>query len=674
MFNGTSLKATFGLVMSALLAGFLAFGVLAYTKLNLLTVEGPVYKKLVQGKDLIADILPPPAYVIESQLVLYQLANNTGQKNEKLAYLKKLENDFSVRAEFWTEQTLSKNLETTIEKELIPTGITFYNFVNHDFVPEIESGDSLKIFNRLREAQALYDRHRSAVDKVVNLAVQENIDLENYTRNQVSSGYFWLTTIFVFSVSVALIVAFLASKMLLRQLGGEPLFVQSLVSELATGNLKIRIDTDSSRESLLNSINKMVGKFVDVVKSVDKINRDVSQSIYHVANTTKEIHVSYAAQESESTEVTKATNDLKELLYSVQNMTHNAQSKTQAVEEKAKAGLQSIEDISLAMEKAVTKVDSSENSVRELANASTEINTIVSSIKTIADQTNLLALNAAIEAARAGEQGRGFAVVADEVRTLATKTSQATTLIQTIVNDLNHKVEESLHSMTEVANVVKQTREQVKANGDSIQKIAKEAHESSEYSGEIATASSVQIEKLAALNARLNNLYATMKSTGSTLDLVHNINDSLHKTVAVLQNKIEFFRFDSQEIPKLHHPNDKRKHDRIKNSLFVNIRMDTEKIPVLTKDFSIGGLSFTTPDPLGSRMNDLLILEIKPPQKDLDTYLKQNAVPITGKIVRIEKTGKEHFYGIEFINLSTDAKKILNESLKFYQSDAKPPR
>jgi methyl-accepting chemotaxis protein len=672
MFSGLSLKATFGLVTSALLAGFFGFGLLAYSKLNLLTVEGPVYKKLVQGKDLIADILPPPVYVIESQLVLYQLANNPNQKTEGLMQLKKLEKDFSDRAEFWTEQTLSKNLESAIEKELIPTGVAFYHYVNQHFIPDLQSGDSQKITSRLQGAQSLYDRHRLAVDKVVNLAVQENIDLEKYTQDQVSSGYFWLIVIFVCSISIALIAAFLASKMLLRQLGGEPLFVQSLVSELATGNLKT-IVSDSNHENLLNSINKMVVKFVDVVKSVDKINRDVSQSIYHVANTTKEIHVSYAAQESESTEVTKATNDLKELLYSVQNMTQNAQSKTQAVEEKAKAGLQSIEDISIAMEKAVIKVDSSENSVRELANASTEINTIVSSIKTIADQTNLLALNAAIEAARAGEQGRGFAVVADEVRTLATKTSQATTLIQTIVNDLNHKVEESLHSMTEVADVVKRTREQVKSNGDSIQKIAKEAHESSEYSGEIATASSAQIEKLSALNARLNNLYATMKSTGSTLDLVHNISDSLHKTVAVLQNKIEFFRFDSQEVPKLHHPNDKRKHDRIKNSLFVNIRMGTEKIPVLTKDFSIGGLSFSTPDSLGSRMNDLLILEVKPPQKDLDTYLKQNVVPITGKIVRIEKSGKEHFYGIEFIDLSSDAKKILTESLKFYQSGAKPP-
>jgi methyl-accepting chemotaxis protein len=672
MFSGLSLKATFGLVMSALLTGFLGFGLLAYSKLNLLTVEGPVYKKLVQGKDLIADILPPPVYVIESQLVLYQLANNPNQKTEGLMQLKKLEKDFSDRAEFWTEQTLSKNLESVIEKELIPTGVAFYNYVNQHFIPDLQSGDSQKITSRLQEAQNLYDRHRLAVDKVVNLAVQENIDLEKYTRDEVSSGYFWLTIIFVFSISVALIVAFLASKMLLRQLGGEPLFVQSLVSELATGNLKT-IVSDSNHENLLNSINKMVVKFVDVVKSVDKINRDVSQSIYHVANTTKEIHASYTAQETESREVTKATNDLKALLYSVQHMTQNAQSKTQAVEEKAKAGLQSIEDISHAMEKAVIKVDSSESSVRELANASTEINTIVSSIKTIADQTNLLALNAAIEAARAGEQGRGFAVVADEVRTLATKTSQATALIQNIVNGLNQKVEESLHSMTEVADVVKQTRQQVKANGESIQKIAKEAHESSEYSAEIATASSAQVEKLTALDGRLNNLYGTMRSTTSTLDLVHNISDSLHKTVAVLQNKIEFFKFDYQEKSKVHHPNDKRKHDRIKNSLFVNIRIGAEKCPVLTKDFSMGGLSFSTPESLDSRMNDFLILEIKPPQKDLDTYLKQNTIPVTGKIVRIEKSGDEHLYGIEFIDLSIEARQTLTDSLKFYESESRPP-
>ncbi len=674
MFSGISLRATFGLVMSALLAGFLAFGALTYSKLNLLTVEGPVYQQLIQGKDLIADILPPPAYVIESQLVVFQLANNPAQKNEKLVYLKKLEKDFSDRAEFWKQQTLSEPLKNAIEKELIPTGVTYYDFINRTFIPNLQSEDAQKLADHLQQAQQYYELHRIAVDKVVNLATQENKLLEKNTRNEVADAYLWLLVIFLVSISISLIVAFVASKMLLRQLGGEPMLVNTLVSELATGNLNANITSQYSNENLLNSLNKMVVKFIDVVKSVETINRDVSQSIYHVANTTKEIHASYTAQETESQEVTRATNDLKELLYSVQGMTQNAQAKTQAVEAKARAGLQSIEDISLAMETAVIKVDSSENSVRELANASTEINTIVSSIKTIADQTNLLALNAAIEAARAGEQGRGFAVVADEVRTLATKTSQATALIQNIVNGLNTKVDESLHSMTEVADVVKQTRQQVKANGDSIQKIAREAHESSEYSGEIATASSAQIEKLSALNQRLNNLYGTMKSTTSTLDLVHNISDSLQKTVAVLQNKIEFFKFDAPEKPTENHPNNKRKHNRVKNSLFVNIRIGSEKVSVLTKDFSMGGLSFSTPEPLDSRMHDFLLLEIKPPQKDLDTYLKQSTMTVNGKIVRIEKSGSEHLYGIEFIDLSTEAKQTLSESLQFYQSDARSSR
>jgi methyl-accepting chemotaxis protein len=674
MFGRISLKATFGLVMSALLLGFLAFGLITYSKLSLLGVDGPVYKKLVQGKDLIADVLPPPAYVIESQLVIYQLANNPGFTKDGLIHLKKLEKDFLERSAFWKQQDLPRNISAAISEELIPSGVAFYEFANQQFVPDLESGDVKKIGIRLQEVQKLYDRHRLAVDKVVYLAAQANLDLEKNTKEQLSSAYFWLIAIFILSVSISLIASFTASKMLLRQIGGEPRLVESLVTELADGNLKVDFNNTTQHHSILTSLNKMVFKFVDLVKSVDTINRDVSQSIYHVANTTKEIQVGYAAQVSESREVENATIDLRDLLYSVQEMTRNSQSKTRAVESKAKIGLESIEKISLAMEKAVLKVDSSEQSVRELATASTEINTIVSSIKTIADQTNLLALNAAIEAARAGEQGRGFAVVADEVRTLATKTSQATKLIQNIVNDLNHKVEESLRSMTEVSDVVKETRQQVNENGNSIQTIAKEAHESSEYSGEIAIASSTQIEKISALNERLKSLYSTMKSTDTTLDLVRNISDSLQKTVSVLQNKIEFFKYDQNQIPKAHHPNDKRKYDRIKSSLFVNIRVGSEKIPVLTKDFSLGGLSFATQESLNSRINDLIVLEIKPPKTDLDSYLKQTMVQVTGKIVRMDRSGNEHIFGIEFIDLSSEAKNTLTEALKFYQSDARPPK
>jgi len=658
--------------MGTLLLGFLLFGFLAYSKLNLLSVNGPIYHQLSQGKDLIADILPPPAYAIESQLVIYQIttARTSAEKKELSNRLKQLEQDFTERADYWKKQKLNNELNTAFT-DLVSTGLKFYEQANRH-VNFLESRNDEKIHVSLEQTQELYNQHRKAVDRVVNIASEEFELLEKSTESDIQSSIWLLLVILLVSIGISLVVAFLASQVILHQLGGEPQYVESVVLKLASGDMRTDVIVDSSSKSLLNGIQIMSSKIVDVVRSVDKINRDVSQSIFHVANTTKEIAKSIGEQQTESQEVTKATDSLKQLLFSVQTMTKNARAKTQSVEVKARDGLKSIEMINLAMENAVTRVDMSELSVRELANASAEINTIVSSIKTIADQTNLLALNAAIEAARAGEQGRGFAVVADEVRTLATKTAQATAMIQTIVNDLNHKVDESLGSMTEVSNVVKETQKQLKNNGDSIQKIATEAHDSSEYSEEIAVASNSQIEKLSALETRLKNLFGTMKSTTSTLDLVHGISDSLHKTVSTLQEKITFFKFETKESSKIKHPNNKRKFERIQSSLFVTIRVGNEKIPALTKDFSAGGLLLSTTESLNSKLDDFLLLEIKPPQKEIDNYLNQVAVPVSGKIVRIETQGKETLYGIEFFNPSIEAKNTLTHALEFYNGN--PPK
>lgn len=674
MLSKLSLRATFTVVMGVLLSGFLTFGYVAYSKLNLLAVEGPIYKGLVQGKDLIADVLPPPAYVIESHLLVYRLSDSPiSQRPELLKQLEQRKQEFLARSNYWHQQDISSQLKQLIEKELTPSGKEFYDGIDKHFLPALNSNDHEKIRNSLAQMDDLYEKHRKIVDNIVAQAIQENSAFSDSATDEISTAYSWLFIILILSIGVSLIVAFAASQVIYHQLGGEPQYVNDVVSELAEGNLRLTIESSRYGHSVLKGIQGMVSRFVDVTRSVDKINRDVSQSIFHVANTTREISSSISTQQTISEEVTQASDSLKQILYSVQDMTKNAREKTQSVESKARAGLESIAHINQAMEKAVNRVDLSEHSVRELANASSEINSIVSSIKTIADQTNLLALNAAIEAARAGEQGRGFAVVADEVRTLATKTADATAMIQSIVNDLNNKVDESLNSMTQVANVVKETQQQVQQNGESIQKIAREAHDSSEYSGEIASASSLQIEKISDLDTRLQNLFETMKSSTSTLDLVHSISDALHKTVSTLQDKIAFFKFDQQEKPKQLHPNDKRKFERIKNSLFINIRMGNDKISALAKDFSMGGLLLSLPDSLNSKMNDLLLLEIKPPHKDMDQYLKQKTLTVSGKIVRIEHQGDEHLYGIEFMNLSRDAINILSEALAFYESE-KPPK
>jgi methyl-accepting chemotaxis protein len=623
----------------------------------------------VRGKDLIADILPPPAYILEANLTAYELAANLheGERAQLIKRLKQLEKDFTDRADYWRAQPLPKDISQLMLHDAYDTGIQFFKMANNDLLGAIDTKDAEKISNSLLKMKVVYDSHRKAIDEIVKLANDYNQNQEIVASKDVSSGRLLLLFIFLGSVLSAIAVTVWVARSLINAMGGEPFYAQEVVGRIANGDLNSTINTNKSAQSLLMGIRRMSDKITDVVRGIDDTNREISQSIFRVAKLSKEISAVSTAQQHESGKVSEATEELRQILHSVQSLTQLANQKTLAVETLAKAGLTSVAEILQDMDGAVTRVDSTEESVRSLAAASGEINSIVSSIKNIADQTNLLALNAAIEAARAGEQGRGFAVVADEVRTLATRTAEATTMIQVIVDGLNTKVDETLGTMTNVSSVVKNMQLRAKDNGQFIQKMADEAHESSQYSLRIADVSEQQITRLADLDQRLGKLFETLRANGGTLDLIHSISDVLQKSVNGLQHKIEFFSF-TPEIKKDDHPGNQRRYQRARHSLHVSIAFGDKMVSALAKDFSMGGVLLSVSDSLQFNKGEILSLEVTPPVDELDQYLSQPPFSVSGRIVRADRVGKEFLYGLSFENLSKASESSLRKALEFYRT------
>ncbi len=662
-----SLRKLFGVITGLLVVGFLIFGAVSFSQLRHLAVHGPLYHQIVTGKDLVADILPPPAYVIEADLVVHQLAlmPDGSQKNQLMNQLAQLEKSFLEREAFWVDQSLPEPIKRSIKNELFPSGKDFFNAIHRELSAGFDTLSVDEKAQRLDAIQGYYEKHRVSVDHLVKLVSKNNEEIEASAHEQISEGFYLLMTIFILSVSAAIGIAFLAARKIYKHIGAEPQVAQQVVNELANGNLRVAITAVQHQGSLMSGIQFMKNEITDIVKGIDTINREITQSIFHVAMTSKEIANATELQSQESSAVAAATSELKGILSSVQAMTEQARLKTKDVEDKAAEGLQSLAQIIEEMDAAVERVEVSEDCVRSLAAASTEINSIVSSIKTIADQTNLLALNAAIEAARAGEQGRGFAVVADEVRTLAIKTGDATSIIQKIVNDLNAKVQQTLNAMTEVSDVVKRTQSRAQTNGQSIQKMAVEARESSQFSLQIASISGEQITKISSLETKLNNLFNAMKTNFSTLDLIASISEALHRTVNSLQEKIRFFKFDPIKSQP-DHPNEKRQHQRLRNSLFVTLYHGDQKTLARSRDFSMGGLSFVTRNKLMLNVGDSLRLDIKPPSDAIDGYVAHPAISLSAKIIRQDYENSEHIYGVSFENVNPEAKNALEKAMAFY--------
>lgn len=286
---------------------------------------------------------------------------------------------------------------------------------------------------------------------------------------------------------------------------------------IAQGDLSVRIDVRGSDEmaDIGNGLNHMVQAFGSSLAEVERSSQSVSDAATRMGVSIDRAKRSMSAQQSETEQVATAINEMTTSVADVAQNTEGAAHAAAHASHSSSTGLAKMQETRVTIEALANEVELSAQKVSALAQHSQQIGGVIEVIRNIADQTNLLALNAAIEAARAGEQGRGFAVVADEVRTLASRTQNSTEEIRRIIQELQLATGAAV--------------EQMKAG----KLRAQECIESADHASNSLDAINEGVEQIVGMNTQIAS--AAVQQHAVSEDINRNVTEIRNGTVALME-------------------------------------------------------------------------------------------------------------------------------------------
>ncbi|MDE2585333.1 MAG: methyl-accepting chemotaxis protein [Betaproteobacteria bacterium] len=333
-------------------------------------------------------------------------------------------------------------------------------------------------------------------------------------------------------------ISWLINRSILRQLGGEPTYAVEVVTRIAEGDLAHPVRT-AAPSSMLAAMGGMQDKLSSMFRDINEMAGTLSSGAEGVSVAARETSVA-AHNQAQSTAATAASIEQMTVSISeVSEIARQTETNSSQTANLAEEGAGLVKNAAREIEIISSTVATSSEQIRLLQQRSLEIGGIANVIKEIADQTNLLALNAAIEAARAGEQGRGFAVVADEVRKLAERTAQATTEISRMIDAIQSETQTAVHAMENAGPQVEKGLELANQATSMLDEIHRQALDSLAKVRDVALATTEQattatdiakhVEHIASMAEETN---ATMQNNADAAQQLESLADQLRQTVS----------------------------------------------------------------------------------------------------------------------------------------------
>ncbi|MFQ1976101.1 methyl-accepting chemotaxis protein [Aeromonas veronii] len=425
----------------------------------------------------------------------------------------------------------------------LKTAAAKYFSAHGDLETAIRQGDIAKVQSLIKnESRAALEQAgqdalelRKENDRVANLLTKQSE--ASYERAKLLS-----TTVGALTLLFVVIVAWL----LIRQIRNPVMTLLEQTRQVAAGNLTSQLDM---KQFSHDELGKLAQGFNEMQSNLRMLVNEVSGSVVQLGAAAEEISAvaqqsanNMGAQQHELNQLATAMNEMQATVQEVARNTNDAASAATSASDTAAQGSETVNDSIGRIEKVATAIEETALVIRQLGDDSRNIGMVLEVIQGIAEQTNLLALNAAIEAARAGEQGRGFAVVADEVRTLAKRTQDSTSQINQIISELQQRANEAGVTMQQSQDMMSETVHTAREAGASIAEISSSVNSISHMNIQIATATEEQGAVSEELNRNVVNISNASEEVATGAKQMAQACNDLNLLATQLQEVVRKFR------------------------------------------------------------------------------------------------------------------------------------
>jgi methyl-accepting chemotaxis protein len=394
-----------------------------------------------------------------------------------------------------------------------------------------------ELLTGVRKTQSAYF---AAIDKMIEYQTKEVVRVGKKANDTINLDRNIIIGMLVVAISMALLLAFLIVRSLTAPLSR----LVKVADTIAAGDLSANVEVTSKDETgqLMQAMKTMTENLRSIVSQLSSTSSQVATASSQLHSTSEQIATGAEEVAAQAGTVATAGEEMSATSGDIAQNCQMAAEGAQRASQAAQNGAAVVEKTVLVMGQIAAKVQESARTVESLGERSDQIGEIIGTIEDIADQTNLLALNAAIEAARAGEQGRGFAVVADEVRALAERTTRATKEIGEMIKAIQRETKGAVSVMEQGVEQVESGTVEAARSGDALRDILQQINDVAMQVGQIATAAEEQTATTSEISSNMSQITDVVQQTSRGAQESASAAAQLNNTAEELQRLVRQFK------------------------------------------------------------------------------------------------------------------------------------